>query len=296
MKSIIDIENKVVEVLDSYTECNVMISGGADSDIMLNIIEKSRPFVNSQIKYYFVDTGLEYNATKKHIQDLMAIYNIDIEVRKPVKPIPTVVKEYGQPFINKRVSDYINRLQNHNFDFVISTFESQYKKYPHCKAALRWFYNDFEHNKYNIINNKGLQEFMFNNKPDFAISKKCCDLCKKKTLSGLIGLNVIGIRKSEGGNRKDIKSCWNKETDVFYPLLFMDNAMKEVYKKEYNIKYSDCYEVYGLKRTGCAGCPYGRDFENELKIIKKYEPKLYNACNYIFGKSYEYTRKYRKER
>ena len=53
---------------------------------------------------------------------------------------------------------------------------------------------------------------------------------------------------------------------------------------------------YGLSRTGCAGCPFGRDFEFELEVIKHYEPKLYKAVNYIFGDSYEYTRKYREFR
>ena len=51
--------------------------------------------------------------------------------------------------------------------------------------------------------------------------------------------------------------------------------------------------MYGLKRTGCAGCPFGRDFEFELQVIEKYEPKLFKAVNNIFGQSYEYTRAYR---
>jgi len=38
----------------------------------------------------------------------------------------------------------------------------------------------------------------------------------------------------------------------------------------------------------------GRDFEQELKVIETYEPKLYKAVNNIFGDSYEYTRKYRE--
>ena len=44
----------------------------------------------------------------------------------------------------------------------------------------------------------------------------------------------------------------------------------------------------------CAGCPFGRDFEFELEVIEKYEPKLYRAVNNIFGDSYAYTRKYRE--
>ena len=44
----------------------------------------------------------------------------------------------------------------------------------------------------------------------------------------------------------------------------------------------------------CSGCPYGRDFEEELRIIEEHEPKLYKAVNNIFKDSYEYTRKYRE--
>lgn len=54
-----------------------------------------------------------------------------------------------------------------------------------------------------------------------------------------------------------------------------------------------CYTEYGLTRTGCAGCPFGRDFEQELSVIEQYEPKLFKAVNNIFGDSYEYTRKYK---
>lgn len=57
--------------------------------------------------------------------------------------------------------------------------------------------------------------------------------------------------------------------------------------------HSDCYTEYGMTRTGCAGCPFGRDFEEELRVIQTYEPKLYTMVNNVFGKSYEYTIKYK---
>lgn len=44
----------------------------------------------------------------------------------------------------------------------------------------------------------------------------------------------------------------------------------------------------------CCGCPYSRDFENELNILKEHEPKLHKAVSNIFGKSYQYTKKYRE--
>ena len=36
-----------------------------------------------------------------------------------------------------------------------------------------------------------------------------------------------------------------------------------------------------------------RRVNEELAIVEQYEPKMYKACMNIFGKSYEYTKKYR---
>lgn len=38
--------------------------------------------------------------------------------------------------------------------------------------------------------------------------------------------------------------------------------------------------------------PFGREFESELDLIKKYEPRLYKAVNNIFKDAYDYTRQY----
>jgi hypothetical protein len=58
--------------------------------------------------------------------------------------------------------------------------------------------------------------------------------------------------------------------------------------------HSKCYSEYGLKRTGCSGCPLGRNFEEELLAIEKYEPKFFKAAIGVFSESYDYTRKYRE--
>lgn len=291
-KSIIDLELKCIEVLDSYTECFVSISGGSDSDIMIDMIENARPYINTDIRYLFVDTGLEYEATKEHIRYLENRYNVTIEKLQPDQPIPLAVKYNGVPFLNKRVSDYIDRLQNHNFDFNGQSFSDNYSKYPKCKAALRWYCNDFPLGKYNISNNKMLRDFLLTTPLPFHISNKCCDIVKKKTTNKYKGLHVIGLRKTEGGSRSDIKSCWNVDGMKFYPLLFMTEEMKRKYEDDHNIIHSRCYTEYGLKRTGCAGCPFNRFYKDELEIIKKYEPKLFKACMSVFGESYMLTDKY----
>ena len=47
-----------------------------------------------------------------------------------------------------------------------------------------------------------------------------------------------------------------------------------------------------MKRTGCVGCPYSRELQHELDLIKKYEPKLHKAVCNVFKDSYEYTKQY----
>ena len=92
--TIIDGYAKAVSVLSrSYTPlCS--ISGGSDSDIVLDIIHNVDEEKN--VRYFWIDTGLEYTATKEHLDYLENKYGIEIERVKACKPIPTCCKEYGQ--------------------------------------------------------------------------------------------------------------------------------------------------------------------------------------------------------
>lgn len=111
--TIVDGYAKAVSVLSrSYTPlCS--ISGGSDSDIVLDIIHNVDEKKN--VRYFWIDTGLEYQATKEHLDYLENKYGIEIERVKACTPIPTCCKEYGQPFLSKYVSEQIMRLQLHGF-------------------------------------------------------------------------------------------------------------------------------------------------------------------------------------
>lgn len=52
------------------------VSGGGDSDVMMDIIYKVD--VNKKVTYVWFDTGLEYEATKRHIEYLEKKYNVKI--------------------------------------------------------------------------------------------------------------------------------------------------------------------------------------------------------------------------
>ena len=288
-----------------YGKIVCSISGGSDSDVMLDICTKCDK--DNKIEYVWFDTGLEYQATKDHLKYLEEKYEIEIKEYKAIKPIPFSCKKYGQPFLSKQVSEYIKRLQSHNFKWEDKSFEELYQEYPKCKAALLWWCNKKECNSFNIRWNKWLKEFLIENPPTFSISSVCCKYAKKDVSHKLLDenrydLNIIGVRKAEGGVRAgSYKSCFDENGkskygtyDNYRPLFWYKNSDKQDYENHYAIIHSKCYTKYGLERTGCAGCPFGRDFEYELEVIEKYEPKLFVAVNNIFGDSYEYTRKYRE--
>lgn len=293
--------------LRQYKKVLCSISGGSDSDILLDLCQKFDD--SSKITYAFFDTGLEFQATKEHLDYLEKKYEIKIERIKAAKPIPYCSQTYGQPFLSKQVSEWIERLQNHNFQWEEEPFDVLYNKYPKCKAALRWWCNDFargeggKESSFNIAYNQYLKEFMIKNPPTFRISNKCCYYAKKMVVNKYkneekFDLNMYGVRKAEGGARRSAyKTCFTSRDDScdeFRPIFWYVSETKKIYEDFYQVEHSKCYSVYGLKRTGCAGCPFARNFEDELKAMEIYEPKLYKAVNNVFRESYEYTRRYRK--
>ena len=252
----------------------------------------------------FFDTGMEFQATKDHLAELEHKYGIAINRVYAKMPVAMACHKYGVPFLSKQVSEFIRRLQIHNFKWEDRSFDELYKEYPKCKAALRWWCNSFgENSKTNISRNKHLKEFIIQEPPDFSISPMCCQKAKKDTAHSFqkennADLIVQGVRKAEGGARSTaIHSCFTQnsfEADTLRPLFWFKKKDCEQYDDLFAIEHSDCYSKYGLCRTGCACCPFGRDFERELEAAQTFEPKLHRLSNLVFGKSYEYTRKYRE--
>lgn len=274
--------------------------GGADSDVVLDICTKCDK--EKKIEYIWFDTGLEYQATKDHLKYLETRYGIEIKAFKAIKPIPVCCKKYGQPFISKNVSEFIYRLQRHNFQWEDEEYEVLIKRYPKCQSALEWWCNKKKSIRLSIGANKWLKEYMIQNPPDFKISNKCCQYAKKDVAHKAIeangyDLDILGVRKAESGVRsvayKSCFDCNDNGCDEYRPVFWYEDADKKDYQSSFEIINSLCYSEYGLKRTGCAGCPYNKRFEEELQAIEEHEPKLYKAVNHIFAESYDYTRKYR---
>ncbi len=171
--AIADMAMKCRSVLETHEHAMVSVSGGADSDVMIDLIENCRDGLDTAVTYVWFNTGLEYKATRDHLKFLENKYGIEIERRRPKKTIPTCVKEYGQPFLSKQVSEYIARLQKHGFKWEDEPFDVLLERYPRCRSSLRWWCGVYDSevlqngsSKFNISRNRFLKDFMKDTPPD----------------------------------------------------------------------------------------------------------------------------------
>ena len=298
--AIFDSITKAYSVLCKHYAIAVSVSGGKDSDVVVDLI--SRLDTEKKVKYVWFDTGLEYQATKDHIKYLEERYGIIIDRERAIKSIPVSCKQYGQPFLSKMISHIINRAQRYGFKFEDVPYEELIGLYP--KSIVRWWCNSFQpaHSPYNIRRNKWLKEFMILYPPHFMISDRCCDFAKKDVAKQYIEAHdidcvITGIRRSEGGARSiAYKTCFDAVADGcdrYRPIFWYTNADEKFYIDLFGVVNSDCYTLWGMNRTGCVGCPYNKNLSTELALIEEHEPQMLTAVNNVFKDSYEYTRMYR---
>jgi len=297
-------------------------SGGSDSDIMIDLIETARRIAPSlpQVKYVFFNTGLEMKATKDHVKATAEKYGVEIEECRPKINIVQSARTYGIPFVSKIMSAGLSEWQKKGVPLSIAQEyeESEDKpakrkelkeRYPKCESLINFLCccNSAGEPRPNIqlvINSsKYMRDFIGEFPPDFKISAKCCDYCKKQLAHRIqkdYEMIITGERRAEGGvrsvPRKDNTTLCFTETGSgqfrFRPLYYVTDKDKVWYKERFDIRYSDAYEVYGLTRTGCCGCPISYKAVDDLEKIRRFEPYVVKAAWNIFGKSYEYRQLY----
>lgn len=315
------IQSIIAKRLKEHPHAICSYSGGADSDIMIDLIERTREIFNlPPVDYVFFNTGLEMKATKDHVRATAEKYGVEIRECRPKTNIVTASRKYGLPFVSKIMSAGLEGWQKKNIPLSIA---EEYDKaenkeakraelkarYPGCETTINFLCccnskGEPRPNIQLVINSsKYMRDFIEEFPPDFQISAKCCDYCKKQVAHQVqkdYDMIITGERRDEGGMRsvprKDNTTlCFTETSRGQYrlrPLYYVSDKDRAWYKDKYNIRYSDAYEVYGLTRTGCCGCPISYKAIDDLELIRPYEPTLVKAAWNVFGKSYRYRQQY----
>ena len=239
-------------------------SGGKDSHFLYWFIKEY--LKRDDIKIIGVNTYMEHHEILKRI-----LNNCDKVLIPKMKPFEIKAK-YGIPCFTKQQDEYIKRYQNgHITDYLMTRITGLDKEGNKIKTYFK-------------LNNKA-KTLLLSGKLH-KVSNMCCKVIKKDTLheyekeSGRKA--ILGVRGQESKVRSSMyKSCFTSDKK-FTPIYDLsDELLDKIYKK-YNIEIPKVYEH--IKRTGCMGCPYGKNTKVELSLLNENQRKF--VCKY-FKESYE---------
>lgn len=230
-------------------------SGGKDSHFLYWFIKK----YELPIEIVGVNTSFELPEIRDRI-----INNSDI-VLFPAKKREEIKTEYGIPCFSKQQDEFIYRYQNGS----------------RSENTMRFINGE---NPILKLNNTARALLLADSL--HKVSNKCCYWNKEKPMMDYAKKSgkkpIIGVRQSESKTRMaKYNTCLHKSGN-FTPIYdFSDDLMDLIYEV-YDIEVPKCYNY--LCRTGCAGCPYGRNTENELSLIPEAQRKHTIA---FFKESYD---------
>jgi len=250
-------------------------SGGKDSTALHHLIDMAIP--NNKIKRVFINTGIEYNAIYKFVKEISA--NDDrFYIIQPTTPIKQTLEKYGYPFKSKE----------HSMSLM---FYQQGKRSEWIKRYLKR-----EKSKFVCPN---ILLYQFSNVFDIKVSDQCCNQLKKQPVKkwqtdNKIICHMTGMKIEEGGHRASLLciTMKNGKITAFHPLAKIDSQWIDWFIEKYNIKLCELYyEPYNFKRTGCKGCPFSLDLQEQLATMELYLPNERKQCEMIWKPIYDEYRR-----
>lgn len=270
----------IKQTIIKYGEENFYISfsGGKDSTVLSHMVDMAIP--SNRIPRVYIDTGIEYIAIREFVMEMAASDN-RFQIIKPSKPIKKVLEENGYPFKSKEHSQLVAVYQNSGIGKSVRYYLGEEgNKNRTCPKILRYQFEDG-----------------FNLK----VSDKCCLNLKKKPIAKWQAENgksitMTGMRRSEGGLRASIKGCILTDGKgnliKFHPLLVVSDEFEEWLIEKEGIKLCKLYyPPFNFKRTGCKGCPFSLDLQEQLTTMLLYMPAERQQCEIIWKPVYEEYRR-----
>lgn len=259
--------------------CYLSFSGGKDSTIILALIkmcEEIYTIPKNAIPAVFVNTRIELDATEEFVYWCKENYYENIEIIYPEKSFSQVLSEYGKPIKSKMKSEaierYAKRGNKNAYEILLDIGEKTYNKIYLANKDLHIMHDNF----------------------NIDVSSKCCDYLKKKPIHKYnkerkMAGYYLGIRLCEGGARETSAMqrlrnggtlCSGKRRDMLVKMPLVDWTDEDIQEfiDYYDIPLSKAYTEYGMRRTGCIGCPFSVKLKEDLEVLHKYEPNKYKAC------------------
>lgn len=267
---------QIAEEYDLEHKGYIAFSGGKDSTVLSFLVDLALP--GNKIPRVYSNTGIDYLEIQRFVRQL-ASEDERIMFLQPRQNIKQMLNEVGYPFKSKFHSHICDIYSRQGKTGCVLKYAEPKANTPHsCPKVL---------------------QDMFNSPLPFKISEKCCYKLKKEPFKRYeeetgrhIGLT--GMRKSEKGLRENLR-CLVFEGDKlhrFHPLAPVEDDFIEWVIKEYKIRLCVLYYApYGFKRTGCAGCPYARELQEELDLMEKLLPNEKLKCEYLWKPVYAEYRK-----
>lgn len=273
---------KIRQIIGKYGEENfyVSFSGGKDSTVLSALIDMALP--ENNIPRVYADTGIELKMIRDFVLD-MAKTDDRVQIIKPSTPIKPMLERDGYPFKSKKHSKILDIYNKHGFNCVTV---------PRYLGAREGYGNRYRCPK--------SLEYQFTDDFKIKISDKCCLHMKEEPLDKWAKENqkkcrILGIMPSEGGRRSTSKCLAfknNGKTLSFHPLVPITKEWEDWFIKEYNIDIADLYKPpYNFERTGCKGCPFALNLQDELDTLEKYFPAERKQCEFIWKPVYDEYRR-----
>ena len=272
--------DKVRNVISTHGERNfyVAFSGGKDSTILSDLIDVALP--GNKIPRVFFNTGIEYPQTRQFVLEL-GRNDPRITFVLSRFNIRQVLEEHGYPFKSKEHSHKLEVFREKGIwqrevERYLNDRESPYR----CPTSLL---------------------FQFTDDYPLKISDKCCDYLKKKPAddyskeSGRT-IRITGIRRAEKGRRNRAQcTVFQSSTGklkAFNPLNICPDEWMDWYVERMGLRLCDLYyPPFNFKRTGCMGCPFALNLQEELNVLEREAPRTYLACENIWKPVYDEYRR-----
>lgn len=273
---------KIRQIINKYGEENFYISfsGGKDSTVLSALVDMALP--GNKIPRVFSNTGIEYKLILDFVErEREREHSWELVILKPTVPIKPMLEQEGYPFKSKIHAHCVNLFQIGSDNKMVLGYTGQRPETWHTRTCPK------------------ILEYQFTDVNKLRISDMCCVRMKEEPLINYGKENgksiaIIGTMRSEGGRRSRLNCLVfnGKKLKRFQPLAPITKEWEDWFINKYNVNISDIYKPpYNFERTGCKGCPFALNLQNELDVLEKFFPNERKQCEAIWKPVYDEYRR-----